>query len=473
MKAFNHKYTTVLFIIFILFTTSCDFLELESANDIDADTYFTKAAHAEDALIGLYSAMQTPSYYGGNYLLVGEPLSGNSVTGGFDNINIDEFGFRAVTPSNIIVEEMWYGIYNVIANANRLIEGIEKIDDPAFDPDRKDEIEGQARAIRAMAHFDLLRFFGEHWDSGSVYGIPVINKVQEIGDVEPRATVAESYTFIIDELVAAMDLVNQNDRNPAFVNKATVHALLARVYLYNKSYSDAITHANAVIGDAAFGLLNDAEYASVFTSRQTTESIFELAFDSQNRSRYNGLTYSRQEAFSTEVNFLADSLLNNFFLGRAGDVRETLVDFDPDNNPNVGLKLGRTQKYRGEVSEDNPAYIIRLAEMYLIYAEANALKGTPDWNEALIGLNAVREKRGLTALTLVDIPNVDAFKRFLLDEIRAEFNFEGHYYFDLARVEEIKPGGLLDLDAFRAILPIPLRELIATQGEVVQNPGYE
>lgn len=467
MKASNHLSTIVLLIIFILSTASCDFLELESPNDIDADTYFTKAEHAENALIGVYSSLQSPSYYGGNYLLVGEPLCGNSVTGGFDNINIDEFGFQAVTPSNIIVEEMWFGIYNVIANASRLIEGIEKINDPAFDPERKDEIEGQARAIRAMAHFDLLRFFGEHWDSGSVYGIPVINKVQKVGDVELRATVAESYTFIIDELVAAMDLVNQDDRNPAFVNEATIHALLARVYLYNKNYSDAITHANAVIGDAAFGLLDNTEYASIFTSRQTTESIFELAFDSQNRSRYNGLTFSRPDALNTEINFLAAEDLSDFFTSRPGDVRATMVDFDPANNDTSIQPNGRTQKYRGEADEDSPAYILRLAEMHLILAEARGrVTGLDD-------LNDIRNQRGLSDLAPGDVPTDLDYRDALLNEIRAEFNFEGHYYFDLARVEEIKPGGLLDLDAFRAILPIPLRELTATQGEVVQNPGYE
>lgn len=465
MKTMHIKTIRTLLLMLAVFATSCDFLDLESPNDLDADRYFTKAEHAENALIGIYSAMQSPAYYGGNYVLVGEPLCGNSVTGGFDNINIDEFGFQAVTPTNIIVEEMWYSIYNVIANANRLIEGIEKINDPAFDPDRKDEIEGQARALRALAHFDLLRFFGEHWNTGSAFGIPIVDQVQKFGDIRTRSSVNECYTFILNELNAALSLLNENNRNAAFVNEATVHALLARVYLYRKNYPNAITHADTVIADS-YALLDAPDYATLFNNRQTAESIFELAFDNQNRSRYNALTFSRPDALSTEVNFLAAKALADFFAARPGDVRAALVDFNPSNNDTSIQPNGRSQKYRGEANEDSPAYIIRLAEMYLILAEAKGrINGLAD-------LNTLRTNRGLPALTPGDVPTDEAYRNAVLAEIRAEFNFEGHYFFDLARVEEIKPGGLLNLPAFRAILPIPLREITATKEALQQNPGY-
>jgi hypothetical protein len=457
MKAITIKYFTALLVMLMITTTSCDFLELESPNDLDASTFFNDAGDAESALIGLYNTMQLPSYYGGNYLLVGEPLCGNSKTGGFDNINIDEFGFQAVTPSNIIVEEMWYGIYNTIANANRLIEGLESISDDKFEDGREAEIEGQARAIRALAHFDLLRFFGEHWDDASEFGIPIVNKVQEIGDIVPRASVEESYTFIISELEASLDLVPQDDRDPAFVNAATVNALLARVHLYKKNYAEASDYATTVIDDT-YSLMDETSYASIFNTRQTSEAIFELAFDSQNRSRYNGLTYARPDAVNTEINFLASEQLGEFFATRSGDVRAALVDVNPDNNDTSIQPHGRSQKYRGEVTEDNPAYILRLSEMYLIRAEAN---------QDVDDINAIRNQRGLAD---ANPANASEFQQVLLDEIRAEFNFEGHYFFDLARLDLVESE--LGIDAFRAILPIPFRELTATKGQVEQNPGY-
>jgi starch-binding outer membrane protein, SusD/RagB family len=309
----------------------------------------------------------------------------------------------------------------------------------------------------------LLRFFGEHWNNASAFGIPVVDEVQKIGDVEPRATVGNSYTFIINELDAAVTLVNQDERDPALVNAMVVNALLARVYLYNKNYTKAIEHANTVINDS-YSLLADVEYQTIFTGRQSSESIFELAFDSQNRSRYNGLTYSRPDALNTEVNFLAAEDLQIFFDSRSGDVRANLVDFDPDNNDTSIQPNGRTQKYRGESSEDSPAYILRLAEMYLIRAEALGFS-----NNGIDDINIIRNARGLAD---VNPANTNDFRFALLEEIRAEFNFEGHYFFDLARVGEIKPSGIVDTDAFRAILPIPLREITATNGAVEQNPEY-
>jgi hypothetical protein len=355
------------------------------------------------------------------------------------------------------------------------------------DSDRRKEIEGQARALRAMAHFDLLRFFGQHWDEDNAdgqedadtkLGIPVVDQVQKVGDVRARSTVSETYTFILDELTTALGLLNEGQRDPAFVNDATVRALLARVYLYQKDYVAAADYASQVIADGAFTLAEPADYATIFTDRQTSESIFELAFDGQNRSRFNGQTYSRFDAFNTEVNFLADSMLNEFFQGRPGDVRANLVDFDPENNPYIAPStLGRTQKYRGEVNEDNPAYIIRLAEMYLIRAEANAnLNGYSNLPGdggpiPLQDLNTIRNKRGLASLLDgVDLTNETEFKYELLNEIRAEFNFEGHYFFDLARLELIESE--LNLEPHRAILPIPLRELTATKNAVNQNPEY-
>jgi hypothetical protein len=85
-------------------------------------------------------------------------------------------------------------------------------------------------------------------------------------------------------------------------------------------------------------------------------------------------------------------------------------------------------------------------------------------------LNTIRTNRGLSSLNAGDVPDDNTYRQRLLDEIRAEFNFEGHYFFDLARLELVE--SVLEIEAFRAILPIPLRELTATKGQVEQNFGY-
>jgi hypothetical protein len=313
-----------------------------------------------------------------------------------------------------------------------------------------------------MAHFDLLRYFGYHWDGASKFGVPVVKTVQSVEDVAPRSSVSETYTFIISELEAALQLTNTDDRSVQYVNTATIHALLARVYLYQKDMGKAADHATAVIEDGAFSLLSADEFPTVYSSRRTSESVFELAFDNQNRSDYNSLTYSRSDALRTELFFLASPSLAEFFSDRPGDVRAALQDYNLANNDEsiTSDGSGRTQKYRGEDSKDNPAYLLRLAEMYLIRAEAEGL------TNGLSDLNLLRVARGLGDAAPA---TGEEFAQAIMDERRAELNFEGHQFFDLARLG--KAADVLG-DDFRGALPIPLREITATGGVIEQNPGY-
>ncbi len=446
---------------FVFLFSACDFLDETSPNDIDAENAITTAGDAESALIGLYSSMQNENYYGGNYLLIADALGDNCTTGGFDNPLLDEIGAKSVTSSNGLIESLWQNIYRTIANCNYLLSALPTIND--LDGDRADQIEGQARAIRAMSHFDLLRYFGYHWDENSEYGIPIITTVQGVDDRVARATVKQSYDFIADELEAALPLVDQEGRSAKYINSATVEALLARVLLYRKAYGEAAGHASAVIDGDDFAFLPADKFSNIYSLRQTSESIFELFFDNQNRSAYNTLTYSRPDALRTELTFMAGPTLNDFFAARPGDIRAAMLDYSLDNNDAsiTSDGSGRTQKYRGEDSRDNPAYIIRLAELYLIRAEALGLAGG-----GLADLNALRAQRGLAP---VNPAGETEFQQAVFDERRAELNFEGHLFFDLARTG--RAAEVLG-DVYKAVLPIPLHEIIATGGVIGQNPGY-
>ena len=163
----------------------------------------------------------------------------------------------------------------------------------------------------------------------------------------------------------------------------------------------------------------------------------------------------------SDVTFIANADLNTFFENRPDDKRAQLVDFV---NNDVSIEPdGRSQKYRGETTKDNSAYIIRLAEVYLIRAEASGRE------EGLADLNTIRESRGMSDLTTEDVPDDESFLNAVLDERRAELNFEGHRLFDLARtgkVEEVLGSGV------NPIMPIPQREISATNEVVKQNPGY-
>jgi hypothetical protein len=260
-------------------------------------------------------------------------------------------------------------------------------------------------------------------------------------------------------------LQSNTDRNPNYINPAIVNALLARVYLYEKNYTDAAKYATLVINDGAFAVLDQNNFTSIYTSHNSKESVFELPFSQQNQSEYNATTYARPDAASTEVLFILNPNLQQFFEARPGDLRYNLVD---TLNPNGYL---RTLKYASDIKQkDNSAYVIRISEMYLIRAEALGR------SQGLADVNMIRTNRGLAALTSADVPDDATYAQVVADENRAEFNFEGHRYFDLARtgqvVNVLTPLTSLTVTIANSCYPIPLREISATGGTVVQNPGY-
>jgi starch-binding outer membrane protein, SusD/RagB family len=453
-------------IIFFLALTSmfaCQKLEVVSPNDVASEDVFKDANGLRSALIGLYSTLQQRDYYGGYYPLIADLNSDVAKAGGYDNPALNEIADHAVTSSNIYVEQIYVALYKSISNANAIIDAADKIEDVNLTEDERNRIKGEAMAIRGMIHFDLLRMFGYHWNNASEFGIPVVTTVQGPYDIVARSTVAETYAAIIKDLTDAVGLLSNAEINAKYMNLLAAKSILARVYLYEKNTAQAASLAQEVIDEGSFSLLDADNFTKIYSGRLSSESIFELSFDSQNPSFYNGTTYVREDALRSEILFIASEGLHNFFEARPGDRRSELVDF-VNNDPSI-LPDGRTQKYRGEVAKDNPAYIVRIAELYLIAAEAKGLAGG-----GLSLLNTLRVNRGMNELKPADVENETAFQQFVADERLAELNFEGHRFFDLARTEKIHD--VIGVDQEKGVFPIPQRELIASKEQVKQNPGF-
>jgi starch-binding outer membrane protein, SusD/RagB family len=451
-------YISIACLVLISFTSCKKILDVNSPNAVEDATVFTSYNGLLNARIGMYSTLQDKNYYGGSFPLISECYTDNGTTGGYDVIDLNDIASRTVQTSNLYVQNIYLAIYNTIYTANKIINNIDKV--PGVPPDQKSNILGEALFVRALGEFDLLRLYGQHWDKTSIYGISLVTNTDSVKASIPRSTVDETYKQIFADLNLAISSLNTYNGNQ-YVSIAAANALLARVSLYYKDYPTAITAAGLVIGDNNFSLFPPGEVTKIYTDRLTPESIFELKFDLQNQSAYNVLTYSRVDALRSDVNFLASQNLNDFFLSRPSDTRGVLVDTvneDPSIEPD-----GRTQKYRGETTKDNSGFILRLAEMYLIRAEAAGR------SLGLADLNTIRTARGMTALLPADVPDNTSYLNAILDERRAELNFEGSRLYDLARtgnVDTVLGTGV------QPIMPIPQREISATNGVVVQNPGY-
>jgi starch-binding outer membrane protein, SusD/RagB family len=213
---------TVLSILFLgaMTFSSCNFLELESPDGVLQEDVFASANGFRSARIGMYAAMGNKDYYGGTFPLAMDAHSDNGTNGGYSNTAYDEFGtFKSVTPSNIIVEKMWLSMYSPINIANQILSNIDNFKDTDFKLDttknifERQNIKGEALFVRALCHFDVLRTWGEHWDSTSVYGIPVITRPQTFDKVVARSTVAETYKAIIADLLEAHTLIRDSEKN--------------------------------------------------------------------------------------------------------------------------------------------------------------------------------------------------------------------------------------------------------------------
>jgi len=438
----------------------CTKLNQVSPTSVLASQMFQDTTSLQEALTGLYSTLESENYYGGFYPMFADLNSDNGIAGGYNNTSLNEFGYYSVTTSNEYLQNMYIAIYYSIANANAIITNVGSV--PHITPQLLKSVKGQALAIRALAHFDLLRAFGYHWDTTSPYGIPVVLTVQTAEDVVPRNTVAATYAAILADLnTAATLLAGETSRDANYINPAIVNALLARVCLYEKDYTDAAKYATLVINDGAFALADKNSFPSIYTTKLGKESILELPFNQQNPSFYNALTYARPEAASTEVLFIASQNLKEFLAGRNNDLRINLLDTASVNfQPNA-----RTLKYASDITlKDNSAYVIRIAEMYMIRAEALGRTA------GLADLNMIRTNRGMVPLQPSDVPDDATYAQAVSDEDRSEFNFEGHRYFDLARTGQV--NSVLGVPATNSCYPIPQHEIDATHGVVVQNPGY-
>lgn len=442
------KLLFTLLTLFFIVATSCDVLDTDPETSLPSETAIVDGASAEAVLLGAYSRMQVGSYYGIEYTLNNDLASDNARYQGFFDSQL-EVDSGNVPISNLWVGNAWVNIYRVANIANLLIAEIPEIEDDAFS--NREQVLGEAHAIRALAYFDLLRAYGYHFDTSSEFGVPLLLEPIENNDFNlipdiPRSTVSDTYQRIFDDLSTAISLMQGYNDNTRLSYWPAV-ALRARINLYAGNYEEAFTDANDVIENGGFALVEDVE--SLFLTTDTTqESIFDLVFTDQDQSEYFTFMFQRDE-YNVDP-----SLIASF---EEGDDRATLFSFS--RNSDRSLKWS-------DSNNSNNLKLLRLGEMYLIRSEAAVFRsdnpdvGTDD-------LNIIRNRAGLN--NLGPLTSIDEYVDALLQERRAELHYEGHRFYDLVRLDRF--SDVLGRENFRKVFPIP-RDELQISGVLEQNPGY-
>ena len=454
MKKINILYT-LLFIFFISFTScSTDDLEPSLEQNQSVEGSIVDVNNLYSVLKGAYSQMTVSGYYGRDLIATNEVRTDNC----FSNGNSGRFTTQASFSYTENTGYFWDEAYSTIADVNIIINT--DVTTLTGDQEYGKHLQGQAYAIRALVHFDLLKQYGQI-NTGGTLGVPYVTEFKGEDLFPARNTIAEVKTAIMEDLTNAFNLMSDSffDSSKEFMSKYTAKALESRVAIYFGDWPTARTAAEAVINSGLYSIISADNFVGSWAGKGNSNSIFELAYSATDNQGINGLAYIyRQGATGSygDVQVLA----NVEDLYEDGDVRAGILGYEGDKLRNLG-------KYPDLQGYDNVP-IIRYEEVILNYAEA--LFETS--GDALTQLNLITSNRGATAYTSVT-------KEDILNERRKELMFEGFRFDDLMRtgsdIEKIdfnqNFASTIPHGDFRLAWAIPRAEIDANSN-MVQNDGY-
>ncbi|WP_017731398.1 RagB/SusD family nutrient uptake outer membrane protein [Nafulsella turpanensis] len=426
---------------------SDEFLEPEVTTEKDFASSVQTLQELTTVLNGAYDRMNSVFYYGRDLVIFGEVRSDNAFSNGASGRFIGPAQFF-LTPNDAYVRDTWTQIYEVIANANIVINAELETDEEAA----VNHVKGQAYAIRALATMDLLRLYGQQFAGGSL-GIPVVTEFRGEDITPQRASVEETWAQVEADLAAAEAnmLVELNSDVPYYITTWAVDALQSRYYLYVGQPQMAAENALEVIESGEFALSETWAREGVGSAGV----IFALALSENDNLSSNSIQYIINATNYGDVEVL-DDLYDAY---EEDDIRQdwyTLYD--------KGV-IRMTEKYAGAGDD---IIIIRYAEVLLNYAEALVKIGTPDAEaQALEIINQIAELRGATPYEAASLDNV-------LEERRKELAFEGHRYFDLLRNGRAIPF-VSEEQAFTEDIPFGSSSLAfpIPESEIDANPNIE
>lgn len=503
----KHSIKILLFIsVITVWETSCknDFLELRPSTSRVAEESITSLTDAETALNGAYRRLTRLDYYGRRMLTYGDMKGGDLGVTSRGIADDDMYLFtHEVDRGNY--SGFWTTIYDEILQANNIILNIDegKVKTVSSAEESKiNDIKAQALAIRAMAHFDLLRIYGYPYlkDNGNSLGVPIVIERLKPLDKPKREKVSTVYDQIILDLNTAISLLPTDKKN-GNINQWAAKALLSRVYLYKGDWLNAYSNAKDIIELSPYTLYTPSNWVSSWSSQFNSESIFELLIvpsesdqgNSSPRSFYRPRNDVRTDLGAAAASDIFLDMFKNF----PNDIRWEMLGLDEFGNlktpgREIPGRRGWIKKYEGDGKSPASAVnikILRLSEVYFIAAEAAMKMPNKDIANAVKWMNDIRKRNpDYTPLTTGD--SDDAIIKEIMLERRKELIGEGHAYFDILRIggtvhydgpvffgaPTVPSNGrseTVDWNYFKCVLPIPINEInanpeIASQ----QNPQY-
>ncbi|MCW3110144.1 MAG: RagB/SusD family nutrient uptake outer membrane protein [Segetibacter sp.] len=469
-------------VLALLLMMSCkkDFIELQPVSTVSVDILFKTDKDYQDAIVGAYSVLRLQ---GPNIWTFGDLPSDDTEQQFFTSVSLVGIDNFSININDNILVSTWRNYYSMISRCNTILSKLEGADPAVIT--NKDKYTGEAKFLRALAYFDLVRIFGD---------VPAVTTT--LTTQEAYKTTREKADKIYDDIIIK-DLVDAGTKLPlkytgADVGRATrgaAKALLGKVYLTKKDFvkAEATLQEVTTMGYALLPNFNDL--FNYQKDEHHSEYIFDIEYE-EGVSLGSSFTNTFAPGYAIVLNFYgitgqggsAGSPSEEMFtLFEAKDKRKdiTVAKGFTDNSgtyiptPTYDIRTF-TKKYFTKTlrAGDSKANwkVIRYADVLLMYAEALNENGKTDL--ALENLNKVHVRAGLDPLSNL---TKDQVREKIYLERRLELYLEGHRWFDLVRTGRaltvLQPKGM---KPHMTVFPIPLSQvqLINDNAVFPQNPGY-
>lgn len=451
-----------------LLMTSCgdSFFDLEPASSVTIDKVYKTASDYNVAVIGCYAKLQSQvnfytecCEYRSDNLSLGAPTAGTQ-----DRYDIDHFTEK---PSNGILSSYWANFNNNVYRCNLLLD---QIDGANFAENLKKQYKGEAMFIRALNYFNMYRIWG---------GVPATKHVVSAAEALKVARYSDEQMF---DLIAG-DLKEIVDNNylpetysSADMGRATsgaAKALLGKVYLTFHKWTEAKDILSQLIGK--YQLVSPIAQVFNVDNKNNNEIIFAVHFNKEIEGEGHSYWYNLTNA-SDDTN-QTSSLLNTF---PTGDARKDLITYvQVEKNVRLMNKFYDTKSPTFK-TVGNDQILLRYADVLLMYAEAlNEIQyDASEGSLALKYLNAVRQRAGISNLTIKQLPTQEKFRKGILVERQREFPYEGQRWFDLVRMgfaKSVMAENGVEIKDYQLLFPIPQQEIekVGDKSILCQNPGYD
>ncbi|MGV4441432.1 RagB/SusD family nutrient uptake outer membrane protein [Ornithobacterium rhinotracheale] len=413
---------------------------------------------------GALDRLSNQNYYGRSLLVYGELYADNAYANGNSGRYLS-IGSGRLTVTNDYVANSWDVINKVISSSNLAIN--KRISVSKEEEEQYNDLLGQAYFYRALAHFDLLRYWGQqNVEQGGLdaLGVPYIKIFHPEGETieVKRESVRENLKNLYSDLDEAIKLFGNNDKpNTFYANKWTAKALKARIALYFKDYDQVLSNANEIINSGKYKVVGDEDYVKSWKNPSSDNWLFAISYTTTDELGNESISTLYQNTGYGDI-VLRKGLLNTIF--DDSDIRGKSPMILKDVENRRGEKWDRIYgKYPRTAPSVYSLPLFRYEEIILDKAEALYYKNQKQEAIDLIN-NEICANRNAKKLT-------DLSQDILIKEWRKEFLFEGMRFTTLTRnglgIESRKvPAG-----DFKLAFPIPRWDR-NNNPNIEQNKGY-